>query len=448
MSPDQAREIMTASEKACDATGLAWKALGDDIDAVTLSLNAGAKFSPSKGMTSITDAVGREPTTPNGARWAWTGHIWGSHRRAAYRAMCALFLETTKAWAFDTYPDNPPWSNYDCTAAAEVLRQAGLECVVDDAPKQSAADWRARTSRPVDAGLVLLNTKGNADFFELSPGKLSPPDAPVLERPCAVHIVHSWSGAAIDSRDTVGGRWMERGAFAYFGSVEEPGLQAFVPTPVLASRLAAGFAWGAAVRIDVSPVWKVACWGDPLWTVVKGMVRKPDAPLPLEGTADIADEMRQALTAKEMAGAVRALVLLGRDADVARVIAAMVKETPEKITPAVAEAAAVALFRADRLDLLGAMARKADPKSPAIGAIRDALWLGASGRLATTRDQELLTALRDNVREELADRDLVELTAAWARVLGKESAQAMLNEVGQQRKWLASAAQSAARVLK
>jgi len=43
-----------------------------------------------------------------------------------------------------------------------------------------------------------------------------------------VHFIHSWSAVTPDDRNTVGGRWLSNGVYAYVGSVDEPYVQAFV----------------------------------------------------------------------------------------------------------------------------------------------------------------------------------------------------------------------------
>src|SRR5262249_32291714 len=152
---------------------------------------------------------------------AWCGQIFGNPEQSCYRAMCSLFLTSHKAWVFDGYGTGKPWSDYDGTAAGENLRKVGLTVEVLDTPRQGARDWRLRAARAVDADLILINSSGNPDFFNLEPGQCKPGDIPFLEIPAALHMVHSWSVEFPKNRDTVGGRWFERGVFAYAGSVHE-----------------------------------------------------------------------------------------------------------------------------------------------------------------------------------------------------------------------------------
>ncbi|MFN7021792.1 MAG: hypothetical protein ACK4WH_10765, partial [Phycisphaerales bacterium] len=260
-------------ESAAEASGRSWSALGDDLDAITICLNCSAKVflgDPSRGgdqraMLALTDLVGRRvrPETDKARkqRWAWAGMIFGNEWSSAYAAMCSVFLRPESAWLFDGYDDTPPWNAWDATAAGQAFEQAGLSVTIDDNIRRGVPDWRrraagrvpARSTDPLPPGpagvwadIVCVNTSGNPDFFELKPGLAKPADVPILARPAMVHLVHSWSAAFPADPRTVGGRWIERGAYAYVGSVHEPYLQAFCPTPKLAQRLIVGLPWGVA----------------------------------------------------------------------------------------------------------------------------------------------------------------------------------------------------------
>lgn len=430
-----AEQLAGAIENAITSLGLPWSDSGDMIDAVTLCLNAPVKvkIGPDRNVAT-TDFIGRRPTDGGGAasretgmRWAWAGQVHGSEPQAAYRAMCALFLTPRRAWLFDGYPDNPPWSNYDATKAGEPLRRGGIATIIDDTPRQGRDDWLRRASNPLDAGLVLLNTKGNADFFELEPGMARPSDTPILAVPAIVHIVHSWSAAWPSDRETVAGRWFERGAYAYTGSVQEPFLQAFVPTPVLAARIAAHFPWGAAARIDSGPAWRIAVFGDPLITWGPDAPRLEGEP-PLDGTQDAADAVSDAVKEKRWTDALAALVIVGRDDDAAKLAAALLNDDPKSVTPEVSRAAIMPLFRTGRIDQLVecfAYLGAGDDTDP---WLRDALWLVGAPRLAGTPDQKLLGALRTHLRRDQPGQDASTLAPFVASLYGRDSAASMLRE--------------------
>ncbi len=434
---------------AAAATGLAWDKLGDDLDAVTLCSYIPAKVALVPGgrdggtggrppvkdgdMAATTDRIGRLPEpADHSARWAWASQIFGSEPRAAYRAMCALFIQQRSAWLFDGYASEAqPFATWDCTKAGEVLKEANFRVTLDDTPKQSRADWRARAAAPVDAGLILINSMGNCDFFELQPGRCRPGDIPLMLVPSMVHMVHSWSVQFPAIRETVGGRWMDAGAYAYFGSVHEPYLSAFVPTPNAAARLCAGAAWGAALRLDQGPMWRLASFGDPL-TTVGPPAKRVDAPLgspALEANVDLDTELREALRAKTFAVAIADLELLGRDNDAGRLAAAIMHDQPTEFTSEAAAASIFPLVRSARHDSVAQAYSKLDEKTASDGLMRDALWVTGTHELATTTDRALLELLRKHLRAEQPARDAADLAPALARVIGKPEAMAMLTQV-------------------
>ncbi len=416
MSVAQAEALVKAADDASKATGLKYDAIGDEIDAISLCMNVPAKFprgaAPQQTMISTTDVVGRRNFAVAGdqpLRWAWTGTVWGSRPRAAYSAMCSLFLASSKAWIFDGYPDDGAFKAFDGTKAGEILSsKAGMTVDVDDAPQQNDVRWRQRSSKPVDAGLIMVNSKGNADFFDANPGRLKPADVPMLNIPAAVHFVHSWSAADVSANSTVAGRWFEHGVFAYFGSVEEPFLQAFVPTPVLAARLSSHFPWGAATRVESSPIWKLACFGDPLWTLApagKRVEPGAEAKLPVEGGTSVADALREHLKGGDFAAAARDLVLLGRDSDVARLTDGTLKDKPGAVKSPFVEAAIPALFRVGRTDLVVECYSRLDNQPAANAYLRDVLWLACQDAVVSAPTPIMLEQLAKNMRVDNRERD-------------------------------------------
>ena len=62
-------------------------------------------------------------------------------------------------------------------------------------------------------------------------------------------MVHSFSLQRPDDANTVGGRFLSRGVYAYVGSVDEPYLAAFVPPALQVRRLAVGVPFLLAGRM-------------------------------------------------------------------------------------------------------------------------------------------------------------------------------------------------------
>ena len=90
-------------------------------------------------------------------------------------------------------------------------------------------------------------------------------------------MIHSFSAADLDDPDTIAARWLARGAFVYFGSVNEPYLQAFRSPRLVAELLAAEMPdWpprcdrASSSRSDVPG--RLIYLGDPLYRLT-GLIR-------------------------------------------------------------------------------------------------------------------------------------------------------------------------------
>jgi hypothetical protein len=429
MTLENASALAKQIEDACIATGLSWNNLGDELEAVALCLNSPAKTQQdASNVCATTDLIGRmekDGSRSQGPRWAWCGQIFGSESRAAYQAMCSLFLRTKSAWLFDGYPGGDPWQKYDATEAASFFEKIKLETKLFDAPRQSAVHWRQAAASPVEADIVCVNTKGMADEFNLEPGQCRPGDVPLLTRPAMVYMVHSFSAAVPGERTTVAGRWLERGAYAYIGSVYEPFLHSFPPTPMVAARLASAFPWGAAGRVD-SELWKIATFGDPLLTLGDAGP-KSELELPLKDASDTQALVAAAVGAREYAEAATLLTLSGRDKEAAQLAAAVRKDEPKAFDAALAAAAVLPAFRAGDLALVLAC-MDAIPPERATGAQRDALWLAAWPKLQTL-DEKAYRTLEKHLREDQVGRDAHELAKEMAPKLGVRAAAELINRV-------------------
>jgi hypothetical protein len=416
-----------------------WQEQGDVVDAVTLCLNVPVKYAISERENLATsDLIGRHDTRRQFARWAWSGQVPGTAAQAAYRAMCALFLQPTDAWLFDGYKPEGPFAAYDASAAAIPLRAQSITTRVDDTPNGTIAQWRVRVARPIGAGLILVNTSGNADFFDLAQGRGRPGDVPVLAMPAFAHVIHSWSLERPEDRGTLGARWLERGAFAYVGSVNEPFLAAFLPPVAITRAAAAGMIMGAAVRVDARPPWKVAYIGDPLFALGPAQARMA-APSPHEsmpGIGDPAAGLRQAMLDARWADALDALRVTGRDGDGVKLVqgilarsGAQVAADTVAVAPLDARATRIALsmlFRAGDARGVVALARRASPEALADPIARDVVWLASLPLISAGGDPALLALLREIPREDQLVRDVGAVAAAEMRRADFASALAML----------------------
>lgn len=392
LTPDQADLLEEAAQRTALATGLGWQGIGDAIDAVTLCLNTGTRVrtgEEARDWLSTTDRVGRLGRNGEGRRWANTGQIFGSSAQATYRAMCALFLTPRDAFIFDGYDESEPWVTYSGRSASQALTEFGMDTQLHNRPGNTSAHWTAMTARPLRAGIILINSHGTQAVLNFPGGAVRGSNTPLLQQPAIAHVVHSFSLQSPANRNTVGGSLLDRGVYAMLGSVDEPFLQAFVPTPLVARRLAAGMNFAAAVRIDDAPVWKLTVMGDPLITLGPAGNRLEDQSPDLPGTTtDLDDELRAALGDKDLAAAAEILTLLGRDADAARLAVAVIDDKQATLTADLAAAAIPALFRNSRHEhVVNAYANLTDEQR-AEPVLADCFWFAGRFLLGSSPDRE------------------------------------------------------------
>ncbi|MGV6813739.1 MAG: hypothetical protein ACWA5W_01875, partial [Phycisphaerales bacterium] len=426
LSAEDADALEREIERAAAATGRSWKGIGDEIDAITLALNTGTMIKTGSGARdrlATTDRIGRMEHNGSGERWAYCGQIIGHESRSVYQAMCALFLEIDQGFVWDGYGHDRPWGQYDGTEAGEVLEEAKIKTEVHDEPRNALSDWKLRMVRAVgedgSAGVMLMNSKGASNYFDLPgvPGGLGKPGyLPMLEVPMALHIVHSFSLQRPMSRYTVGGRLLERGVFVYAGSVDEPMLGAFVPTPMIARRLAGSLSFASAVRYDDGKVWKVTVLGDPLVTVGSAGVRLKK-PISIPGGQVLGTRYKDRLRGKDYAGAISDLVMLGRDDDVARIGKALLKEKPAAFDSEVALAAIPAFFRVGEYGVMLDAYERLDGDGQVDGLMQDVLWLSTPYLLAKTAGDDsarsrVQALMRANLRkwQEIFDAETLAMS--------------------------------------
>ena len=432
-------ELSDTIERAVAATGLSWPKLGDAVDAVTLCRTAsgraivppGARFKLPEGASvkpdeavSLTDALCRNA---DGSRWGVAGWIFGDSTRSAYMAMSALFLDRTSALCFNSYPSDGQWGRYGMGDAVELFKQAGLEVTLIDGPQATGAAWINMAMGGIRPDVLLVNSSGNVDFFELwSKTRMRPEQVPIANRPLAMQFIHSWSLGSPEVVDTVGGRWLDHGVYAYVGSVWEPFLSAFVPPALFTERFVNLVPFGWCARWTDGPMdalWRVTVIGDPLMTTL-GPKRerpqrvKPAGPDAARGEAELTLVARDALVAAKASGAaadyaraLRALVLAGDDAMAAQVWAVALSKgaaaecAPDAMGP---------LFRAQDADGVVA-AMRAMPAGKATLRDRDMLWQLWTPTLPSLRDAATLEWFATQVRERRPYVDLIPLQGAMER---------------------------------
>jgi len=423
MSTVNGDALERAIEHGARETGRSWRGIGDEIDAITLALNTGTMIKvgeQARDRLATSDRIGRLDSNGSGARWAWCGQIIGNESRSVYQAMCSLFLSIDQAFVWDGYSSDPPWGTYDGTLAGQALEEAGLVVELNDEPRNTMADWKRRTVRAVgeplgengSAGLFLMNSKGASNVFDLPgvvDGSGKPGHMPIFEVPMALHVVHSFSLQYPTNRDTIGGRLIERGVYMYAGSVDEPYLSAFVPTPAIARRLAGSLAFATAVHFDDGKVWKVAVLGDPLVTIGPAG-RRAEGSIQIPGAEEIDLRYKDRLKAGEYAGAIEDLVVLGRDEAVARIAAALMKDKPEAMTPGAALVSIPSLFRAGEYNAMVDAFERLDALGQTEPMAQDLLWLASPYLLSRAAGDSgersrIEALLRANIREHQKIQD-------------------------------------------
>ncbi len=409
LTPEQGDLLETTIEQAVESKKLRWREIGDEVDAITLALNISTRIktgAKARDSVAITDRIGRMDRDGSGARWAYAGQIIGTTEQCVYQAMCALFLEIDSAFLWDGYTDKKPWVDYDMTATARELASANLSVEVHDMPNYKIDHWRMRMLRAVDASLVMINSKGSQTRFDLPHGPAWPGDLPVFRHPVMIHMVHSFSMQTPTSERTIGGRLLARGVYAYAGSVDEPYLNAFVPSPLIARRLVGSMNFGVAVRYDNGKVWKIAVLGDPLITTGVAGARL-GITIDNKDFVDLKERVSERVKEQDFEGAISDLVMLGRDHDAARLAKALMADRPEVFTGRCALAAIPALFRDWNSEEVVSAFERLEPEDRLSLRMQDFLWFSSRALLARKQDYRVEALLRANLRagQELGDAE-------------------------------------------
>ncbi len=438
------RKLAGAIDAHIEATKYTFRALGDDIDTITLcrSLPVASRVGlpadqrlPVQGQyadgpVALTDFIGRNA---DGSRYAITGWIFGDEKRATYMAMCSLFLPRDNALLLNTYGQEGDFGQYSTAPAAEMLTKGGL--TADERagePQMAEPAWRRMLIGGIASDLIIMNSSGYFDFFSLAGGvSARPGDVPVLNQPAVLHLIHSWSLHDPGAMNTVGGRWLDHGVYAMTGSCFEPFLSAFIPPQALAARLMSLMPMLPASRRlqedGLSQPWRVVTIGDP-----QMLVPPPAAPQQVQGPRVAADadygvnlleEVRTLMKRADAEGRVddfvqtiRILEMLGRD----DITIQMWRLSQQKglVSGKVASAALPALFH--KRDAEGFMQawNEGGPRTP---LLLDMLWHMMSTRVgAGLADVDVLTQLQASVRPDGPAYDVERLAPLLMRAYGRD----------------------------
>lgn len=440
MTAVQLQELSALVESVARSTGLPFNGLGDVIDAVTICralpgkaiAPTGAQWAPPKvtpvkegEAIAVTDALCRNA---DGSRWAIAAWVFGSEVRSAYMAMSSLFLSPRTVWMMNTYPSDGEWGQYGVTEAVTMLNADGYQTTEYSGVQTSQFAWLNLLMGGFKPDVLFMNTMGNMDFFNVwGAVPLHPEDVPLLDHPMAMHLIHSWSLTAPESRETVGGRWLEHGVYAYSGSVYEPFLGAFVQPRLVARRMSSFVPFLIAARASGTPVdatWRITLIGDPLM-----VIPSPSQPVPPRATtvtvnasageSDVRESARLALVAaktsndpNDYARALRDVVVCGDDA-LAIQLWSVASAKSVECASACAAAAVGPLFRArESQAFLAAYRLIRDPSA----IEQDMLWHLWTPQLASINDRALLEWFDLQVRKTRPEVDRARLAPELKRV--------------------------------
>ena len=443
-SMDAARfkALSTELERAADRTGLAWKGLGDAIDAFVVCRNIAWKCDPelAPGL-KIEIPSGPFPTAPgqpvatlntlgrhaDGIWWAIGSGIFGSEERSAYAAMCSLFAPRRTAWLTNAYESGPGWGAYEVGPAATRFERQGFATQAWSKEQNTIDAWRRVLMGGFDCDVLVANSHGISTQFGLfGGGTATVGDVPLFDRPAAVHFLHSFSLQFPANPTTVGGAFLAHGAYAYYGSVYEPLLPAFTTPELIAERSGYLVPFAVSARVfegSFARPWRTAAYGDPLVilaTPERLGVRRV-AP-PTDGAVDLKQEaaanlkrFRDENDTLAIARAMRDLEILGSDEKVIK-LWAIAKDLDT--APLAASFALAPMFRARDLDAFAGayLACKVTPPKA-----RDMLWQLATPRLNAIADARVVALLARDPRGPDPSVDLALLRPTALRLLGREA---------------------------
>lgn len=455
LDDDGTARLLAAVDRIVAEQKWPWQSLGDDIDAITICRSMAVKSraalppamrvevgGPSApGPVAITDLLGRNS---DGTRYAIVGWIFGSESRAAYMAMCSLFLPREQVTMFDTYPAGQPWDRYATAPAAAAMIRAGFTTQETHGNQPGAADERGWLRTLVggwSCDVAVVNTKGNCDFFDLASGSASPLDVPLLNEPAALHLIHSWSLQFPARLDTVGARWLDRGAYAAVGSCHEPYLAAFIPPSELAHRWTNFVPFLVAARWwdgqgPLSKPWRVVTIGDPLMLCAPpARVSIRRTPSPAEYGVDLGEHVKSLMrdAANDPTGelyrqAIEILSMFGRDDIAAGVwrLAAGHGDAGGAVATAASRAALDPLFRLREVDeFLRAWSHLPvrDERASTM------LWHLLTPRLAGGNivDRDTVIQLQSTIRQPFPQFDLRRLAPALMRIRDQAHVREVIN---------------------
>ncbi len=448
----QMQSLSEAVEGAAKDCGYPALALGDSIETVTVAMTTGLKAtlpstpqftqiggSHSTDPASTVDALCR---TATGSRWGVASSIVGGPEQSVAMAMGSIFLAPSEVLLWNGYPDSGQWQLYGFSQAGPALESAGFHATIRDGSEADARDFRGAGVAGLNAPLLLIDSKGNWNFFDLADETQADAlDVPPLVVPTALSMIHSFSLQMPAYAPSIGARWLDHGVYAYVGSVQEPMLNGFVPPSLQVDRATRFVPFLVASRWLEGPgdaCWRIALIGDPLMQLrpaaagpVSPRLPPDQIPQALQAGCTPLRSAAIELLAKAKAGSADPVVLGDAARDIALLgdlrLACAAFLVAESLTPAAAAAAASHALEPLFLtgDHEGFMRAFALVKSPTARQL-DLLWAMWTPFIAPTMDRSVVRTLAANPRQPRAAVDLGRLLPQMARALGPDGARAAI----------------------
>lgn len=435
-------DLAAQIEDGLVSLGWTYNQLGSDIDAITICRRMAGRVNlprPDNGQmepAAMTDYLGRRSDN-RAERYALVGWIFGSESRSAYMAMCSLFLPRVNVVMYDTYNHGEPggWAQYDMTPATGLLSEHGFEVTHLNERRANEVGWLGMIANGIATDLFVMNSRGNAHEFGVHGSMIWAPDVPILNTPIALHLTHSWSLRSPENINSVGGRWLDRGAYAYVGSMQEPYLAAFVPPTMLATRwvnripFLVGARYWTANPAPFGGPWKVNTIGDPLMLLAPPLQHNKQR---ISQTAEYGEDLfaraEQLLAAvrnepdpRTLADTIALLDLIGRD-DIALPLWRLASSLGDEHARLASRAALGPLFRARDAD--GFMrAWLLLPHRDDLAT--DMLWHLFSPRLSML-DEDSLLQMQAAIRRPAAHVDIRRLAPHLARRISSQHVRSLI----------------------
>ena len=448
LSARRLRELELMIRDGARSTGYEWAGLGDGLDAVAICRSLPGRCRMDVPKAAQVRLQGRAPSGPyatmdaicrndDGQRWGYAGWIFGDEGRSAVMAMSSIFLDRRNIWMFSGYEKQGQWNVYEVSKPAGRLAELGYASLFFEEGDADLASWIRLLRGAIPADVLFMNSHGSPTLFHVSGNQRAyPQDIPFSEKPLALQMIHSFSLKQPATPDTVGGRFLERGVYAYVGSVDEPYLSAFISPRLAVERLAAGVPFLLAGRYwpgggMMSGVWKITAIGDPFMQAIPPQLRviKPATDPPaIEGGVNLLESAKAMMAATKTnpmqgAEAIRLLELLGRDKIAVQIWKNIESSDDQAAIAAAAPEAIGPLFREkDWPDFMAAYGRLSRENRSRDS--RDMLWHLATPRLNSITDPNTIAFLSAEIREPMPAVDLERLMPHLDRVLGRGAGRA------------------------